>query len=224
MTDGAWTLHWLEAEGSLAPWRSQIEGEIAAASEAVGRAVPRPAIDIVLQAVPRGGIPGLGIGGHAFRRGRIDLTFDPGSADLPRSLSGDLLRRMVVHEAHHCLRHAGPGYGRSLGAALVSEGLADHFAEELFGPPPLPWTAPLSPEERAAVVARAEPLLWAPRYDHAAWFFADGRGALPRWAGYRLGYMLVAAHRAANPMALPSGLAGAPARDLLDDAWPRLRP
>ncbi|MDO9711672.1 DUF2268 domain-containing putative Zn-dependent protease [Paracraurococcus lichenis] len=223
MSDGAWTLHWLEAEGSLAPWRDRIEAEVAAAAEAVGRAVPRPRVDLVIQAVPGGGIPGLGIGSHAFRRGRIDLTFDPGSADLPRSLAGDLLRRMVAHEAHHCLRHAGPGYGRTLGEALVSEGLADHFAGELFGPPPLPWNAPFTEAERGEVLARAEPLLRAPRYDHAAWFYADGR-SLPRWAGYRLGYLLVGAHLAAHPMARPSGLAGAPGRDLLDDAWPRLRP
>lgn len=224
MSGGAWTLHWLEAEGSLAPWRDRIEAEVVAAAEAVGRAVPRPPIDLLLQVVPGGGIPGLGLGGHAFRRGRIDLAFDPGAPELARSLAGDLLRRLVAHEAHHCLRHAGAGYGRTLGEALVSEGLADHFAEELFGPPPLPWTAPFTATERDQVLARAEPLLRAPRYDHAAWFYADGKGPLPRWAGYRLGYGLIAAHLSAYPMVLASGLAGAPGRDLLDDAWPRLRP
>ena len=49
------------------------------------------------------------------------------------------LRRHVAHEVHYCLRMGGPGYGRSLGEALVSEGLAGRFVAKLFGNAPEPW-------------------------------------------------------------------------------------
>lgn len=39
---GGWTLHWLEAEGDLAPWRPRIVHEVEAARDAIGRAVPPP--------------------------------------------------------------------------------------------------------------------------------------------------------------------------------------
>ncbi|MES0476805.1 MULTISPECIES: DUF2268 domain-containing putative Zn-dependent protease [Citrobacter freundii complex] len=40
---------------------------------------------------------------------------------------------------HHAARWQGPGYGSTLGEALVSKGLADHFSLELFGGEPELW-------------------------------------------------------------------------------------
>ena len=89
---------------------------------------------------------------------------------------------MVVHELHHALRWDAVGYGRTLGEAIVSEGLAGRFVQELFGGEGEPWDRALTEEQFAALLPRLRQELKAERYDHAAWFF--GRGDLPRWAGY----------------------------------------
>ncbi len=96
----------------------------------------------------------------------------------------------LAHELHHSSRiRTGPGYGRTLGEAMVSEGLADHFANEAFSTtPPQPWASSLSENQEHAVWQRAEPQLWS-AHDHRLWFF--GGPDIPRWAGYSLGYSIV---------------------------------
>ncbi|UFN46911.1 DUF2268 domain-containing protein [Roseomonas sp. OT10] len=193
----AWQLHWLEAEGSLAPWRDRIGAEIDAARTAVARLLPPPRLDILVQRLPGAGIPELGMVGHAYRKALFALTLDPDNPNFAASLSGDALRRMVVHEAHHCLRMGAVGYSRNLGDALVSEGLAGQFVRRLLGTPPEPWEAAATEAELHAHRPDAATLA-APRYDHDAWFFG-ARGLYPRWIGYTLGYRIVADWLAVEP-------------------------
>ena len=89
------------------------------------------------------------------------------------------------------LRGDRPGYGRSLGEALVSEGLAGHFVQAVLGGRPDPWDAtPLT-----AGVAKRAMTEWAwLDYDRALWF--EGRGNIRKWAGYGLAHRLVAEHLA----------------------------
>ena len=88
----------------------------------------------------------------------------------------------------------GPGYWITLAEALVTEGLADHFAAEAFpDTPPQPWDHALSAEQEAELWQKAQPILDVPRgYNHRAWFLGDGD--LPRWAGYTLGYRIAEAY------------------------------
>ena len=58
----------------------------------------------------------------------FSMTLDPDNPNFAASLEGGAVHRHIVHEVHHCLRMAGPGYGWTLGEALVSEGLAGQFA------------------------------------------------------------------------------------------------
>nr|WP_274517589.1 DUF2268 domain-containing putative Zn-dependent protease [Pseudomonas sp. GM18] len=64
------------------------------------------------------------------------MTLDPDNPNLLPSLRTGTLHRQIVHEVHHCLRIAGPGYGWTLGEALVSEGLAGQFVRHLLGKRP----------------------------------------------------------------------------------------
>lgn len=74
---------------------------------------------------------------YAPEPGLIFLTVDPAS-DIFRANQEASLERMFAHELHHAARWAGPGYGSSLGEALVSEGLAGAFAQEICGGLPEP--------------------------------------------------------------------------------------
>ena len=189
-TDGMeWRLHWLEAEGELSSWRERITSEIEAAWEAVARLVHTPLLDILVQRLPGAVIPEIGMVGQAYRKGLFALTLDPDNPHFSASLNEGALRRQVTHEAHHCLRMAGPGYGRTLGEALVSEGLAGQFTRRLFGSRPEPWERAVS--EDVLLAHRPDVAeLTAPNYNHNAWFFGAG-GHRPRWLGYTLGYEIV---------------------------------
>ena len=132
-----------------------------------------------------GGIPDWGVGGYAPAPGLIEVTLNPDRFDAA------LLLRTLVHEMHHLIRWDGPGYGRSLGEALVSEGLAGHFVLQVLGGKPDPWDA-VTP---AAGVARQAMNEWARlNHDHARWFL--GKGDLRKWTGYGLGHRLIAEHLA----------------------------
>ncbi len=183
-----WRVHWLEAEGDLMPWRSAITSEIAAARLAVARLVRPPRLDILVQRLAGAVIPEIGMVGHAYRRGLFALTVDPDNPRFAAGLADGALRRQVAHEAHHCLRMGAVGYGRTLGEALVSEGLAGQFTRRLFDNAPEPWERAVDGAALRGFVPDGA-ALGAGRYDHAAWFF--GTGALPRWLGYTLGYAMV---------------------------------
>ncbi|MFI0395020.1 DUF2268 domain-containing putative Zn-dependent protease [Paracoccus jiaweipingae] len=158
-------------------------------------------LDVVVQAWPGLVIEHLGHAGYAPRGDMIQLTFDPANPDCARNL-GQPLERTIVHEVHHALRWRGPGYGRTLGEALVSEGLAGHFAQQLYGGPPEKWETSLDAEGLAQAARDAERAWDDDTYDHAAWFF----GASPAWRGYVLGYALVERYLGAHPEQTPATL------------------
>jgi Predicted Zn-dependent protease (DUF2268) len=135
-------------------------------------------------------IPEIGIAGQIYRRSLFALTLDPDNPNFASSLRDGNLRRHVVHEVHHCLRKGGPGYGKSLGEALVSEGLAGQFVTRLFGTPPEPWERAVESPVALSLFPAAD-VMASTTYDHRAWFFGAG-GQFPRWLGYTLGYMIVA--------------------------------
>lgn len=184
-----WQLHWLEAEGGLQDWQGQIVSEIETARDVIARLVAIPRLDILLQRVKGAVIPEIGMLGRAYRKSLLSITFDPSNRNFSACVSNGTLCRQVAHEVHHCLRMAGPGYGRSLGEALVSEGLAGQFVSMLFGSPPEPWECAV--DDTVLCANLPDPaVLSAGGYDHAAWFFGTDRDR-PRWFGYTLGYRLV---------------------------------
>lgn len=184
-----WRLHWLEAEGDLSLWRGQIRAEVEAAWAAMAGKVNTPPLDILVQRLPGAVIPEIGMVGHAYRKGLFALTLDPDNPRFAASLGEGALRRQVAHEAHHCLRMAGPGYGRTLGEALVSEGLAGQFTGWLFGNSPEPWECAVDDDTMRSHRPDATELADT-NYSHNAWFYGTG-GRRPRWLGYTLGYRLV---------------------------------
>lgn len=94
----------------------------------------------------------------------------------------------------------------------MSEGLAGRFAQELFGGPPEPWER-LSNDEIRPHVKLAEKEWDRADYNHEGWFF--GRGDLPRWLGYSLGFQLIERYQNENLACRASNMIGANARDFL---------
>jgi len=193
----SWHVHWLEASGDLHPWRETIAADIAIARDAISGMLPLPTLDILVERGSDEPLPETGTTGFAYRPSLFSLTLDPDNPNFATALSNGDIRRTVVHEVHHCLRMAGPGYGATLGETLVSEGLAGQFVSHLFGTPPEPWESAVSDSVLAA--HRPDPAMLAGTdHDHGAWFFGRG-GRYPRWLGYTLGYRIVGDWLAAGP-------------------------
>ena len=201
-----WHLHALDARGDLGP---HLDALRIVSTEAVTLAqgvAALPRFDLVVHGRAGGGVPEWGVGGLAPRPGLIEITVDP------ERWRPEGLRRTLIHELHHLLRWDGPGYGRTLGQSLVSEGLAGHFVLQVLGGRPDPWDRVIPAPGLAGQALRE----WdVARYDHARWFF--GGGGLVRWAGYGLGHRLVGHHLSRHAGATAAGLAGADARRFRPD-------
>ena len=157
-------------------------------------------------------IPELGAGGYNPSTDRVQISIDLGRDDLETVIQ-EALPLILAHELHHAKRRATVGYGATLIQAVASEGLADHFALELLGGDPPPWAVALERDELEAWIAEALAYGSGP-YDHAQWFLgADG--TIPRWAGYSIGFSLVADFLADHPEALPSTLVDDPAWSII---------
>ena len=211
-------LHFLDARGGLDGLHDWLGARLQAGFARADALLPLGDVDVVVKASGFV-IPEKGHGGYAPEPGVVYVSLDPDNPAL-RVNENNSPERMIAHELHHAARWDGPGYGASLGAALVSEGLAGHFARAAYGGPPEPWEA-LPEAEWRPCLARAAALWDSRDYDHAEWFF--GSGALPRWLGYSIGYRAVDRYLSAHPGDSAASLAHSdhPAfRPFLDELTP----
>jgi uncharacterized protein YjaZ len=145
-------------------------------------------LDLVVRVADFPSRQGVCVSGSSFGPGRIEVIIDP-SCLLPLSELHDAIVRCVFHEFHHILRWDGPGYGSTLGAALVSEGLAQHFVHEMMDCGPEPWERILNEPDLYNLEKAAASGFDDDRYDHFEWFY--GGGKLPCWAGYSVGFAMI---------------------------------
>lgn len=83
-----WAMHWLEAEGTLRPWRDAIAAEVRRAEAAFGRVLPPPPLDVLLGVRgPEEVLPETGSGGFALGPSLLLLGFDPGNARFEAALA-----------------------------------------------------------------------------------------------------------------------------------------
>lgn len=201
-------LHFLDARGALTELRDWLRDSLVETHAKAIALMPIQPLDVVVQS---GGwvVPEKGHMGYAPRPGAIFVTVDPENPALQANAESSF-ERMFAHELHHAARWDGPGYGSSLGEALVTEGLAGHFAQELYGEPLEPWELlPLDVVRAQVKLALQE---WdRTDYDHEAWFF--GAEDQPRWGGYALGFRLVERFLSEHPDSRASTLANVEARD-----------
>lgn len=130
-------------------------------------------------------IPELGIGGSSVFEGDIIIDINFSRKDISHVIKKELPSQLY-HELSHVVREATVGYGETLLGVLVSEGVGS-YVENRLSHRTMPYTKPIWNELK--YWEKAKPLLSKKNYNHSEWFF--GTGKLPRWIGYRLGYLLV---------------------------------
>lgn len=201
----------LDAAGGLTDHVDIIEAEVERTLAAARALVPVTDLRVRIIDDPGRVIPEIGLGGFATGPGEVRIFGDSRRADVEAAIRAELMGQLA-HEIHHALRMRTVGYGSTLFQAAISEGLADHFALDLTGRPPSPWSVALTPAQLDE---------WLPRviagttgsYDHDAWFF--GSAAIPRWTGYATGFALVGSYLETHPGAHAAGLIGEPAASFL---------
>lgn len=191
-------LHLLNARHALTPILPEIRAAARQALERAAACAEVPEFDLIVRAQTGGGTTDGGLSGHAPAPAVVEIGLDPARFD-PEALIRTLIRQM-----HHLIRWEGPVQGRSLGEALVSEGLAGHFVMQVLGGPPDPWDRTV-PAPGLMRRANAE---WARLdFSHAEWF--QGKAGLRRWSGHGLGHRLIAAHLTQAPGETAASLARA---------------
>jgi uncharacterized protein YjaZ len=175
--------------------------------------LPVNGVTVIARAGTATVIPEIGIGGRADG-GTVRLTFAPDSPVLADTLEVELFP-LLAHELHHVARSRTVGYGNDLLGAMVSEGLADQFSVEIVGIDPPLWSRALTDEQLATWGAQAEKQWFDNGYDHDAWFFGTG-AAIPRWAGYSIGFAITGEFLAADPSRSAAGLFDQPATSFVE--------
>ena len=198
-------LHLLNADGGLQPYTDALEQRIAQTWDRVAPLLQLPSVDIVVHRDPGNIIAEWGVGGYTPSAHLVYLAIDTQRLSRQPEAVLQYLHRITAHELHHCARWSAPGYGTTLGEALVSEGLACLFeAEQSDQIPPFYATA-LNADDQQRLYAQAITEKDTQPYNHYQWFFGTHPERITRHAGYSLGYALVAEyarHTSSNATAL----------------------
>ena len=181
-------------------WREELDTTLVATAQHVQMLLPIDNVDVSMAIGTRSTIPEWAVGGFTSGPAQIALFLDPANPRFPEATMPERLSSTLAHELHHAARLCGPGYGKTLGEALVSEGLAQIFEQEA-GHPIAFYSVALSGPALAQFAERAFPALDAGGYDHPAWFFGRaGDPSYPRHGGYALAHAVVKSWLAANGM------------------------
>jgi len=196
---------------SAEPFQSHqalIESEVRGALQIIGSHLAVSDLRISFVGDSAGVIPEVRIGGFNPDPTEVRIFLYPDETDVSGVLS-EQLAKMLAHEYHHAVRRRSVGYGSSLFEAAVSEGLADHFALQVRGGDPAPWSVALTPFE---LETWRDQVIDSPGagYDHDNWFFGAS-ASIPRWTGYAVGFHLVSEYLLAHPGATAASLVGEPA-------------
>jgi uncharacterized protein YjaZ len=208
-----WTLHWLDATGDLTAWKQRITSQIEKAYHAMAPFVHPTRLDILVERGNETTRPETGMSAHVSRPNLATLIFDPYNDNFAKSLTSGLVERQMVNTAHRAMRAAGPGYGFTLGGALVSEGLASQFVRLVFNTPLEPWESAFTDAEIAALWPDQRTMM-STKFDHAEWF--SGAGEKPRWIGYSLGVKIVENWLLSGAQLAPDRLVNVPAPKVLN--------
>jgi uncharacterized protein YjaZ len=160
-------------------------------------------------------IPETGEGGYTTSGDWFFIYIDPTrSKKNITEIINKIIPETIYHEMSHVARWNGPGYGRSLPEAIITEGLANIFAIEKWEKEIPQWSKYTKKEiEKLLDIFQKRNKKDDANYNHEEWFF--GTGKLPRWIGYKLGSYMIQAVRLNNPKISWEELTKMTAKELL---------
>lgn len=184
-------IHILNASGRLTQYEERLHRICDRAVAEIRDHLEIDDVDVVLQHNPSATIPEVGVSGYAPTANLVQISLDPDNRNFESNLEEKMIATLA-HEFHHCMRWRGTGYGKLLGEALVTEGLARDF-ETIFRS-----NRKLPTYHRVLSLQQLEHLLSIVKlertkpYNHSEWFFQGSPvQAIPPFAGYTVGYEIV---------------------------------
>jgi len=131
-------------------------------------------------------IPEVGVGAYTTRQGVIIVNVDFSRRDITKVIQKEF-PSTLYHEFSHVVRAS--VYKKlyaTLIESLITEGIAS-YVEKKVSRKRVPYIKPIRNERRFWF--QLQKSMNRDTYDHGEWFY--GKKKLPRWIGYRLGYLIV---------------------------------
>lgn len=142
-------------------------------------------------------IPIWGVGGQTTSDHSLDFFYDPENP----SFKIEHFYCGLVHEIMHVSRLRMPKWELTLLECMITEGLADHFSNEVLGCSRPPWSNSITSEQIEKIFNESRTILYK---KHSSWndefnekffnpwmFGRMGKNAIPSWAGYSIGWEIV---------------------------------
>ena len=146
----------------------------------------KPVETVIFSSFPGFVIPEVGIGAHAIMQGDIVVNIDFSRNDIKKVIQKELFPTLY-HEFSHVVRaSAHKNLYATLGESLITEGIASYVEKKVFRKK-VPYIEPIKNEKKYWLLAQKNIDMQV--YNHSEWFF--GTKKLPRWIGYRLGYLII---------------------------------
>lgn len=184
-------LYIMNAKGRLTPFISLSKKALKEIESIIPKDFPINNLDIAIFDSPETTIRELGIGGHTINPNYIAVSVDPENPVIGKRYYTELIDTLA-HEFHHVARWRTIGYGKTLLEAMITEGLADHFANEITGrKEPHLWNKALDKKQIDYFLKKAKKDFNNKKYNHNNWFFGSKDKKIPKWTAYTLGYYLV---------------------------------
>ncbi len=153
--------------------------------------------------------------GHVTAGASATIFLYANAQEDPRAMWREMLPGLIAHEAHHSIRLFHGKFPLTLIGQTVTEGLADIFAEEMYG----------SVATHIALDAETERRLWS---DIKAEAFATEPGLIQRYLQgdegvpaqslYYIGQQLIQAYKASHPGTTAAGLVGTSEFEIFEES------
>jgi len=192
-------IHTLSSSKDLRPFIKVLKSITESVELSIKKLIPLGDIDVVFYDNPEAALKESGIGGYTPCANIIFFSLDPRNPNFNKGLKNELPFQLA-HEINHAIRFRTPIPEETLFEAMISEGLADHFAMEVTGRKiPPTWSTVLTDKQKKEFLTTASKEWDFPNYDHNAWFYGSKIKKIPRWTAYTLGYDLIATYLQQNP-------------------------
>ncbi|PSV50586.1 MULTISPECIES: DUF2268 domain-containing putative Zn-dependent protease [unclassified Photobacterium] len=181
----------LNASGKLSQYSDLLEHTIGCALIKIGEFLEVSNIDITVSPFQTGEESPSGLGGYALSEHRVELLVDSSRDDIAEIIKTELLE-VLAHELHHAVRLSFHMPTGTLSQQLIMEGLACHFENLVTNGKPSSLFKELDNYDWRNGLEQMSHLLDTKDFSLDKLFLGSHPDEFPKYAGYWIGYNLVA--------------------------------
>jgi len=150
-------------------YHPQIIENIKLGIDTTSKVIPVVNVDFRVMVFPERTIPQIGMSGVGPNGKQIYILLDPAHPKLDEAINTHIIQT-IPHEYHHTLRHRNVSFSQTLFEALISEGLACHFAIEVCKTDTPQYCKGNNNQELEYWKTQASKCWFSSDYDYFDWF------------------------------------------------------